>query len=641
VKRALISFSLLIFSTCEAQGQTRSEPQPFPLPPPIEAPRDIAYPGTMTLHVDATDLAHRVFAIHQTIPVTQSGPMTLLYPKWIPGAHSASGPLHNFAGLHIAANGQTLKWTRDPVEVYAYHIEVPTGTSELLIDADHLTPTEGAQGGIAMTNEMLRLNWYSVALYPAGYFSRRVKVDASVILPAGWQFGTALEVNATSGDTTAFKTVSFETLVDSPLFAGKYFRKIDLDPNGRSRVTLNVMADEPELLDAKPAVIDLHRELIRQADKLYGARHYDHYDFLLSLSEKLAGAGIEHQRSSNNGTTPKYFTGWDTGFISRDLLPHEYSHSWNGKYRRPADLWTPNFNVPMRTSLLWVYEGQTQYWGNVLAARAGFLTKEQALDSWANTAATYDSHVGRAWRNLQDTTADPLIANRRAIPWRTFQRSEDYYSEGQLVWLEVDTLIRERSKNKRSLDDFARAFFGVNDGDWGQLTYTFDDVVDALNKIEPFDWAAFLKTRLEENAEHAPLDGLRRGGYKLVYVDTQSEYSKANESRRKSFDVTYSLGMVVDSKGGIDSVLWNGPAFKADLVPGIDIVAINGLVFDGDRLKNAIKASRDGAPIDLLVKQGETYRTVRIDYRGGTRYPKLERIKDTPALFDDILTKKK
>ncbi len=640
MKRVFFIALLCVAIGHSVNAQLRSEPQPVSLPPAIDPPQDVNYPGVMTLQVDATDVAHRIFRIRQSIPVRTAGPMTLLYPKWIPGTHAAVGPLYNYAGLTITANGQTLPWTRDAVDVYAYHLTVPAGASELQIEATYLTSTENASVGIAMSQEILRLNWYAVALYPAGYFSRRINVDAAIALPAGWKFGTALDVKTTSDNVVAFATVSFETLLDSPLLAGKHFRKIELDPNGRSRVTLNVTADEPDLLEAKPGIVEIHRELVRQADLLFGARHFDHYDFLLTLSDRLAGTGVEHQRSSSNGTSSKYFTAWQSAFIGRDLLAHEYAHSWNGKYRRPAELWTPNFNVPMRTGLLWVYEGLTQYFGYVLAARAGFLTKEQALDGLANVAALYDSQVGRTWRNLQDTTYDPLIANRRTIPWRAWQRSEDYYSEGQLIWLEVDALIRELSRNKRSLDDFARLFFGTNDGDWGQLTYVFDDVIGALNSIEPYDWAAFFKKRLEENAAGAPLDGLKRAGYRLVYVETQFDYTKALETRRNFFDFTYSLGMSVDVKGNVESVLWNGPAFKANLISGMTVVAVNGIAFDGERLKAAVRATKDGAPIELLVKQDDVYRTVRIEYRNGLRYPRLERTKDMPALLDAILTKK-
>jgi predicted metalloprotease with PDZ domain len=497
---------------------------------------------------------------------------------------------------------------------------------------------ESSQGGAAITREMLRLNWYAAALYPAGHFARQIQVEASLTLPVGWDFGTALESASTNSGVTVFKTVSFETLLDSPVIAGKYFKKIDLDPGGRSRVTLNVMADEPEFLDVAPKVLEIHRELVKQADKLYGARHFDHYDFLLSLSDRLATSGIEHQRSSSNGVEPKYFTTWDTAFISRDLLAHEYNHSWNGKYRRPADLWTPNFNVPMRDSLLWVYEGQTQYYGQVLQARAGFLTRQQALDSLAVTAATYDARAGRNWRNLQDTTNDPIIARRRAIPWTSWQRSEDYYSEGQLLWLEVDTLIRQLSGNRRSLDTFARAFFGINDGDWGQVTYTFEDIVSGLNAVEPHDWRAFLRQRLDETTPRAPLDGLERGGYRLIYTETPTDFAKANESRRKVTDLTFSLGAVVDSTGKITSVMWDGPIFRAGLSSDVQIVAVNNIAFDGEKLKAAVKATREnGPPVELLIKQGDRYSSIRLDYHDGLRYPRLERINGTRALLDNIL----
>ena len=631
---------LLVAGLTQAQGP-RSAPQPATMPPPIEAPLDIPYPGMMHLEVDATDLDHRIYHIRQTIPVAKSGPMVLLYARWIPGTHSPDGPLHNFAGIKITVAGKSVKWTRDPADVYAFHVDVPSGAKALDIEAQYLTPVESSQGGAAMTREMLRLNWYATAVYPAGYFARQIQVEASLKLPEGWQFATALETASTVRPVTVFKAVSFETLVDSPVIAGKYFQKIDLDPGGRSRVTLNVMADEPEFLEVSPKVLAIHRELVRQADKLYGARHFDHYDFLLSLSDRLGGAGIEHQRSSDNGADPKYFTTWDTAFLSRDLLSHEYNHSWNGKYRRPADLWTPNFNVPMRDSLLWVYEGQTQYYGWVLQTRAGFLTKQQSLDGLAGTAAAYDVRAGRTWRNLQDTTNDPIIASRRNIPWTSWQRSEDYYQEGLLLWLDVDTLIRQRSGGRRSLDTVARSFFGINDGDWGQVTYTFEDIVRALNAVEPHDWATFLRTRLDETTPRAPLDGLERGGYRLVYGETPTDLAKANETRRKVTDLTYSLGAVVDSTGKFTSVMWDSPIFKAGVTTAVQIVAVNSIAYDGEKLKAAVKATKEnGPPIELLIKQGDLYRSIKVDYHGGLRYPRLERINGTPALLDDILDRR-
>ena len=618
-----------------ASAEVRSAPQPLPMPPPIEAPKDIPYPGQLTLSIDATDLAHRRYRAHETIPV-KPGPMTLLYAQWLPGNHSPTGPLYNFAGLAMTAGGKPVAWTRDPANVFAYHVTVPAGVSELVIDADYLTTLDAT--GAAMTPELLRLYWFNAALYPAGYFTRQIQIQAKIKLPEGFDYATALETASKAGSVVTFKPETFETLADSPLIAGKYMQKIDLDPGGRSRVTLNVAADSADKIDVKADVLEAHRGLVHQMDLLYGARHYNHYDFLFTLSDRLAGAGLEHQRSSDDGTTANYFTKWSTEFTSRDLLGHEYNHSWDGKYRRPADLWTPNFNTPMRDSLLWVYEGQTQYWGNVISARAGMMTRQQALESLAAVAAQYDEgQPGRDWRPLQDTTNDPIIAARRAIPWRDFQRSEDYYREGQMIWLDVDTLIRERSKNARSLDDFAKAFFGVNDGDWGTLTYNFEDVVATLNKVEPYDWAGFLRARLD--GIHTDVQGgIRRGGYRLVYGEEPTSLVRMQEARTKATGLTYSIGASFDPAGKITAVLWDSPVFKAGLTTNVTVLAVNGKAFDPDRLKAAVKATKTGEPLEFLYRQGDSYLTARIDYKGGLRYPNLERVEGTPDLLGDILS---
>jgi len=482
---------------------------------------------------------------------------------------------------------------------------------------------------------MLNIEWNSVALYPAGYFTRQIPFDVSLKLPDGWQFGGALETASAANGVTTFKPVSFDTLVDSPLFAGRNFKRFDLDPGGATQVHLNVVADRPDLLETKPEQVEAHRNLVRQAYKLYGSHHYDHYDFLLSLSDRMGGIGLEHHRSSENGTVPTYFTEWEKNADTRDLLAHEYTHSWNGKFRRPGDLWTANFNVPMRDSLLWVYEGQTQYWGYVLAARSGLITKQQALDAIAATAAAYDHRLGREWRPLQDTTNDPVIEMRRPLPWRSYQRAEDYYSEGELVWLDADTLIREQSQGKKSLDDFASAFFGVKNGSYEPVTYDFDEVVTTLNKVHAYDWAKFLRTRLDATGTGAPLDGIKRGGYKLTYTDTPSDFFKAAETRRRTTDLTYSLGLVVGREARLTDVQWEGPAFKAGLTVGTIIVAVNGVTYDGDRLKQIIK---NREPIELIVKNGDRFRTIKIDYRGGLSYPHLERDGSGVARLDAILT---
>jgi len=617
-----------------------AELTPVPVAP-VSAPRDVPYPGTMRLHVDATNTAQRIFQVRATIPATP-GPMVLLYPQWLPANHAPRGPVDKLAGLIITAGAQRLDWRRDPVDVYAFHVTVPAGATALDLEYQFVTPTASNQGRIVVTPEMLNLQWNSVVLYPAGYYVSRIPVEASVKLPEGWSLGTALETAAVEGAVTSFKQVSLETLVDSPIFAGRHFTRVELDPKGRSRVTLNIMADEAEQLAAKPEHIEAHRNMVRQADLLFGARHFDHYDFLLALSDRMGGIGLEHQRSSENGTSSRYFTDWERRFPGRDLLPHEYVHSWNGKFRRPADLWTPNYNVPMQNSLLWLYEGQTQYWGYVLAARAGLWTKQQVLDAIASTAAAFDHRVGRAWKSLHDTTNDPITIARRPQPWSSWQRSEDYYSEGLLLWLDVDTLIRERTRGKRSLDDFAQGFFGQDDGQWERpVTYTFEDVVAQLNEVTAYDWATFLRQRLDGHGPGAPLDGIARGGYRLVYTEEQTELLRTLETQRRSTDLTYSIGAVFGSEGQITSVLWDGPAFKTGLAIGARILAVNGKVYDGDRLKEAVKATKTGGIIELIVRVGEDVRTLTIDYNAGLRYPRLERIEKSAPRLDDLIAAKR
>jgi predicted metalloprotease with PDZ domain len=649
VKALFFSVSVLSLAATAALAQVPSPvaSQPWPesaaATAPIPAPQDVPYAGTLKLAVDATDLDRKIWTVTTTIPVSKAGDFVFLYPQWVPGGHSPRNDLDKLAGLVITANGKRIPWTRDVVSVHAFHVDVPTGVSEIQVSYQFLTAVEGKVGRIEVTPEMLNLQWLQVTMYPAGYYTRRIPIEASVKLPEGWKLASALETAKVDGQVTTFKPTTVETLVDSPIFAGKYFKSIDLDPTGPAPVRLNLVADSPELLDAKPEHIQVHKDLVQQAYKVFGSHHYDHYDFLVALSDKIGGIGLEHHRSSENRVTPKYFTEWDKSFVGRDLLSHEFTHSWNGKFRRAADLWTPNLNVPMRDSLMWVYEGQTQYWGNVLAARSGLLTKQQALDSIAATAAAYDNRRGRDWRPVQDTTNDPIIANRKPLSWLSWQRSEDYYSEGMLVWLDADTLIREKTGGKKSLDDVAKAFFGVDNGSYVPRTYVFEDVVATLNGVYAYDWATFLKTRIQEVQEKAPLDGLERGGYKLVYTATPTEFMKAAESRAKSTGLSYSLGLSVGSDGVISDVQWGGPAFKAGLTQGLTVVAVNGEAFDGDKLKAAVTAAvkPENPLVELLLKDGSRYKSVKIDYRGGLRYPRLEKIAGVPSRLDDILTPRK
>jgi predicted metalloprotease with PDZ domain len=598
-------------------------------------PQDVAWPGVLRIEVDARDIGRRIFKVKATIPA-RPGPLTLLYPQWLPGAHSPSGPIDKVAGLVVTANGKPLQWTRDQYDVYAFKVDVPDGASEVVAEFKFLSSQGGSQGRVVMTPEMLNLQWNANSLYPAGVITRNLQAQASVTLPKGWNYATALETERRDGDTVVFKPISYDHLVDSPLFAGRYYQQFDLDPGAKVPVRLNVFADDPKSLVAKPEQLQAHRALVQQIYKLYGARHFDHYDFLLALTSKLGGIGLEHQRSSENSAEPGYFTEWDKNWLGRDLLPHEFNHSWNGKYRRGADLSTPNFNVPMGDSLLWLYEGQTQFWGQVLAARSGLWSVQQTRETLANVAATYDrGRPGLAWRALQDTTNDPTIAQRRALAFRNYQLSEDYYSGGQMVWLEVEGKLRALTGNKRSLDDFAKAFFGVNDGDWNVHPYTFEDVVRTLNGIAPFDWASFLRERLDG---HGSLTGgLEAAGWKLVYTDTPSDAVKAQETRAAGINLSYSLGVSVANSGVLTDVLWDSPAFNAGLAPGMTVLAVNGRVFKGDVLKDAVTAAKtDKAPITLLVRSFDRIDTVSLDYHGGLLYPSLQRIAGKPDRLAEL-----
>ena len=635
MRRVSVFAALSLGLSTFALAQT---PQTTPLPPATPDALDIPYPGTLQLSVDATDLDRHIFRIHETVPVTGGVPMTLLYPKWLPGNHSPTGPISDMGGLIVYADGQRLAWTRDPVDDYAFHITPPATARKIEIEFQNLSAVQSDEGRINVTPEMLRAQWTNLSFYPAGYYVRQIPIQAELRLPENWGFGTALEIASQKGPVVSFKPVSYDVLLDSPVLAGRYFKRVDLDPGAAVPVMLDVAADRPELLDMRPEQIDAHKALVQQAYKLYGAHHYDHYDFLFSVSDRLTGIGLEHHRSSEDGVPGAYFLDWDKDAPNRDLLPHEYTHSWNGKYRRPADLWTPDYDRPMQGSLLWVYEGQTQYWGYVLAARSGLLSKDLALDAIALTAATYDNTPGRAWKALADTTNDPVVSMRRPQPWRSWRRSEDYYSEGELVWLDADTLIREKSNGTKSLDDFAQAFFGVNNGAYGELTYDFDTVVATLNGVLPYDWASFLHTRLDGHGPGAPLDGIKRGGYKLVYTDTPTDYHRQMMALRKYEDFTYSLGFTVSTKDQtLSAVLWDSLAFKAGLTVGAKLLAVNGIAYDKDRFKEVIREAKTiKQPIELLVQNGDHFRIVKLDYHDGLRYPHLLKEAETPSL-DAIL----
>ena len=613
-------------------------PQPAQFGNSVPAARDVPYPGVMRIHVDATDLDRHIFEVRQSIPVAGGGSVTLLYPEWLPANHRPAGRVDKIAGLKIYADGERIAWRRDPVNVFAFHVDVPEGTTSLDLKFQFLSPTEASQGRVVITPEMSNLQWTAVAFYPAGYFTRQIQVAPSVTLPDGWEAATALRVSGRDGNRIEYATVSFEDLIDSPMFAGRHFKRVDLDPGADRSVHLNIVADREDQLALTDEHLEIHRELVRQADHLFASRHFDHYEFLMAVTDRLGGIGLEHHQSSENSFASSLFLDWDANVDGRDLLAHEYVHSWNGKFRRPADMWTPDYDMPMRGSLLWLYEGQTQYWGSVLAARSGLHSQQEALEWLAWTAATYQHRIGREWRSLQDTTNDPVAADRRTQASRSWSRGEDYYSEGLLIWLDADTLIRELSKGRKSLDDFASAFFGVNDGSRVPVTYTFEDVVDALNSVQEYDWERFLRERVEAQGTEPPLDGIARGGYELVYTEEPSGYMSAYEAASGANDLMFSVGLRLASDGLVWHVLWDSPAFREGIAVGEKVLAVNGIAYNIDRLKHAITASKDGQSlIELLVQDGEHFRTVSINYDGGLRYPHLQRSNIRRASLDKIL----
>ena len=632
--KSFAELAILVVALC-APGFTQKSPgpQPVPLPPPIPAPLDTPYPGTITLAVDATNVNDRMVSVHETLPVAP-GKLILLYPEWFPGHHAQSQAIMSLAGLVVTANGKRVPWVRDRVSVRAFHVDVPPGAKTLDVDFQFLASMDTKSGRIA--SRIADLQWFCYVLYPAGHFSRQIHFAPSLRIPEGWKFATALDVTAQEGNLIHFKDTTLNTLVDSPVYAGVNFKRVDISSGPDNPVYLDVFADMPADLEITPEELQSHKNMVIEAQKLFHSRHYDHYDFLFAVTDRFSSNGLEHHQSSEDSMHANYFTDWTATIGGADLLPHEYVHSWNGKFRRPADLWTPNFNVPMQNDLLWVYEGLTQYYGGVLAARSGMRTPEQARNLIAFTAVGYEIRAGRSWRSLVDTTFDPILGGFSGKPWYSWQRGAEYYAESSLIWLDADTKIRELSSDKKSLDDFARLFFGIDNGSYITKTYTYDDIVSSLNSVQPYDWNTFLRTRIYNVAPQVPEDGITRGGYRIVYDDEVPDWVKHGDSRGASFST--SLGFHVNETGNVDDVIWDGLAFKAGMTPDMHLEAVNDQKYTVSGLREAIvSAEKNKTPIKLLLKRGDDFLTVSMDYHDGLRIPHLQRVEGVPARLDAIL----
>ncbi len=610
----------------------------------------------ITLSVDLTDAPRKMLHATESMAVAP-GPLTLVYPKWIPGEHGPTGPIDDMAGFFIRARGSnsqpcaasgdgTVKWERDKIDMYAFHLTVPANCTTLSIKLDFLTtaPPTGFSAGASTNENLAVLSWNTVVLYPEGTDAADVQVTPSITLPSAWQFGTALHriqapVSEAQTYTASFQPVSLETLVDSPVLAGKYFKEIPLAPDVTPKHFLDVAADGPEDLNLPPDRVENFSRLVRETGALYQSRHYSEYHFLVTLSDSVAHFGLEHHESSDDRTAAKTFIEGDRFVLAGSLLPHEFTHSWNGKYRRPADLATSDYQKPMQDDLLWVYEGLTEYLGDVLAARSGLWTPEQYRGRLATKAAQFDNWPGRTWRDLQDTATMAQILYNAGGGWDDWRRHTDFYDEGELVWLDVDTTIRKMTAGKKSLNDFVAKFEGLGGNTGATLvTYTFDDVVAGLNAVVPNDWAAFLRQRLDSNSPHAPLGGIENGGYKLVYAPRPNPWSELDNSQTGAVDFWFSLGLRVNAAGMLADVLKGGPADKAGLAPGMRLAAVNGRSFTPTLLQAAINdAEGTGPDVELIVENSSYYKVLKVDYHGGERYPVLERATGVPDYLDDIL----
>jgi predicted metalloprotease with PDZ domain len=594
----------------------------------------------IALSVDLADAPRNIFHVHLTVPV-EPGPVTLVYPKWIPGNHRPSGPIANLTGLRMEADGKTLEWERDPVDMYAFHVNVPAGTNELTVYFDALTNSDSAgANGAAASSNLLDLNWNQVVLYPQGTKSDDVTITASIRLPKGWSFGTALPRAAViehgGASSQLFQPVSLTRLIDSPLIAGDHYRQIDLTRDSPTH-EIDMVSESDAALQMTPQDVEAYKKLVAETGALFGARHYRDYHFLLTLSDQVGHHGLEHHESSDNSIAERSLIDPDMHTLAAALMPHEFVHSWNGKYRRPAGLATPNYQEPMIGNLLWVYEGLTEYLGDVLTARSGLWTVQEYRDALAESAAMLDHRAGRSWRPLEDTARSVQILRLLGPEWESWRRGLDYYPEGELIWLEVDTTIRQQSHGQKSLNDFCHAFYGGPGGEPKVVPYTFDDVVKTLNQVVPYDWATLLKTRVNATGDHAPLGGIERGGWRLEYNDQPNHFGELSEKFGKYADAYYSLGFIAAADGKLEDVIPGSPAYQAGIGPGMTLVAINGRRFSRDVLHDALRESvQSSGSMELLVENAQFYKTYLLDYHAGEKIPHLVR-GQSPDLLDTIL----
>lgn len=595
----------------------------------------------ISLALDATDAPRKIFHAQLTIPAAP-GTLTLYYPKWIPGEHAPSGPVIDLAGLKFTGNGQFLKWRRALDDNWAVLVEVPAGVQEVHASLDFLSPVGGDQAlfsaGASATEKLAVISWNQVLLYPKGWTADQITYSPSVRLPAGWKFGTSLDVASQAGGEVQFNPVSLYTLVDSPVIAGEYMKVVPLNPGQNPPVELDIAADSALALEAPPEVWATYRNLVKQAGLLFGATHYRDYHFLYTLSDHVAHFGLEHHESNDSRTDERTLVDPELRVRAASLLPHEYVHSWNGKFRRPADLTTSDYQQVMQDDLLWVYEGLTEYLGEVLPARSGMWTPGQFRDELARIAAQLDHRPGRSWRNLQDTADAAAQLYYSPKEWESWRRSTDFYDEDELNWLWVDSILRSQSGGKKSIDDFCHIFHGAPSTAPEVKTYTFDDVVSALNQVVPYDWRGFWTDRLTSHGPGAPLGGIESSGWKLTYDENRSELMKAWEDYHLEINASFSIGLIVKENGEIEDTIEGMAAAQAGIGPEMKILAVNGRRFTFQVLRDALAAGKNSSqPLQLLIENTDYFRTFNLDYHGGEKYPHLVRDESKPDMLTDIV----
>ena len=602
----------------------------------------VAASDTVKLSVDLTSAPQHIIHATMRIPAVP-GPMTLRYPKWLPGEHGPTGPIKNVAGIFVKANGKDIGWTRDPKDMFAFDVIVPAGATEIEASLDLLIPTstEGFSSGASATAKLAVLSWNQVVLYPAGVKGNAISYEATLRLPQGWSFGTSLPVRTSRPGPVVFEPVSLTTLVDSPVLAGEFLRTVVLDERPGRRVALDMAADAEADLAIPAELLDGYKRLVKEADALFGARHFGNYHFLLTLSDKVSHFGLEHHESSDDRVRERSLVDADLRRQMLGLLPHEYVHSWNGKFRRPAELMPDDFAAPIDSNLLWVYEGLTQYLGWVLTSRSGLRTAAESLDHLALRAAELDARGGRSWRALEDTATAAQLLYESGDAWTAWRRSVDFYDEGTLIWLEADVTIRQLSGGKRSLDDFCKRFHGGGSGGPEVKVYGFSDVVADLNAVAPYDWSAFLTERIKRRGQGAPRGGIEGGGWSLTYDDTRSPLLKTQEEVEQTVDVRYSIGLLLDKTGTIVDVIPDSSAWAAGVAPGMKLVAVNGRRCSKYVLRDAIQATKaTPAALRLLLENDDFFREVPVEVRGGERYPKLVRAATGNDVIGAILAPK-